>query len=161
MTAHTNETDRPPISRLPISKPCRILAQKDTLQKSSHVLQLWPDDAIEPSRRALIIDSLQKAEQASGRLSGSMMQRSSSGTGEKLKSNFALLLDTILEQDSHLLSQEEHDLLQSYQVVPPKKATVILAGPCVNSSILQDKCFCTAAAIKRGLDCIPSLAVAM
>ena len=64
----------------------------------------------------LIEASICKAEEASEKQSGSLIQRSSSGTGEKLRANFALLLETILQQDSRLLSIEELATIQSYKV---------------------------------------------
>ena len=39
------------------------------------------------------------------------------GTGECLRSNFALLCNTVLEQDGHLLTNEEHRLLRAFQVL--------------------------------------------
>ena len=39
------------------------------------------------------------------------------GTGECLRTNFALLCNTVLEQDGHLLTDEEHRLLRAFQVL--------------------------------------------
>ena len=78
--------------------------------------QVWPECEQKGSLYESIVESLAKANEASGRYSGSLIQRSSSGTGEKLRANFALLLDAILEQDSHLLSKEELDIIQAYKV---------------------------------------------
>ncbi len=43
------------------------------------------------------------------------------GTGDCLRTNFALLCDMVLKQDGHLLTDEEHSLLRAFQVqlLPP------------------------------------------
>ena len=38
------------------------------------------------------------------------------GTGDCLRTNFALLCDMVLKQDGHLLTDEEHSLLRAFQV---------------------------------------------
>ena len=38
------------------------------------------------------------------------------GTGECLRTNFALLCDMVQQQDGHLLTDEEHSLLRAFQV---------------------------------------------
>lgn len=45
------------------------------------------------------------------------------GTGECLRTNFALLCNTVLQQDGHLLTDEEHSLLRAFQVLllPPAR----------------------------------------
>jgi hypothetical protein len=45
------------------------------------------------------------------------------GTGECLRTNFALLCNTVLEQDGHLLTDEEHRLLRAFQVLEPPAAS--------------------------------------
>jgi len=45
-----------------------------------------------------------------------VMERSASGTGEILRSNFQLLVEAILAQDGHLLSPGELAILDSYKV---------------------------------------------
>lgn len=77
---------------------------------------MWPEVEKDDSSLESIEASLCKAKEASEKQSGTLIQRSSSGTGEKLRANFALLLDTILEQDSRLLSIEELATIQSYKV---------------------------------------------
>lgn len=88
--------------------------------KSCHI-QVWPLDVEDKESRGAIEDGLRKAKEAAERQSGVLIQRSSSGTGEKLRANFAVLLDEILEQDSHLLSKEELGIIQAYKVIsrPP------------------------------------------
>ena len=44
------------------------------------------------------------------------MQRSGSGTGDILRTNFLVLVGTVRQQDSHLLVPEELELLQRFEV---------------------------------------------
>lgn len=84
------------------------------------VLQVWPEEEDCSQQLDELQEALSKAKQAAQEHSSGNLQRSTSGTGEKLRANFEVLLDSILDQDSHLLSSREHSLLTSYKVCIPK-----------------------------------------
>ena len=61
---------------------------------------------------------LLKAKAAAESVGSGAMQRSGSGKGEILRSNFLLLLDAVMEQDSHLFSEQEQSVFDTYRVGP-------------------------------------------
>ena len=71
----------------------------------------------DPSRKDVraVLDLMVKAAadwQASG------LQRQGSNTGVCLRSNFLLMADIVVKQDSHLLLDTEHQLLTDFKVSP-------------------------------------------
>ena len=77
-------------------------------------MQVWKESEGEEHSEELEqgLASLQEAAVAHEQIS---LQRSSSGTGAVLRTNFLLLLDTVSEQDGHLLTAEEAGVFQAYQ----------------------------------------------
>ena len=65
--------------------------------------------------RAELESALSSAAAAADTL---ILQRSSSGTGEILRTNFGVMLDVVLGQDGHLLTQRDAVMLQTYRVRP-------------------------------------------
>lgn len=90
--------------------------------------QIWPElgsEALEGS--TAINDRLAKAKAAAE--NSASLQRSGSGTGEILRSNFLLLLDAVMEQDSHLFSKEEIQVFNTYRVCSPLQCCRHLIQP--------------------------------
>ena len=79
-------------------------------------MQLWPQLADEDSQMEELQQKLLKAKAAAESVGSGALQRSGSGKGEILRSNFLLLLDAVMEQDSHLFSEEEHSVFETYRV---------------------------------------------
>ena len=78
--------------------------------------------ALQGERRAKIWRRLQEAAQAARVAQEASMQRSGSGTGDILRTNFLVLVQTVRQQDSHLLVAEELELLQRFEVSPAASA---------------------------------------
>ena len=66
----------------------------------------------------LVHSSLTAAFQAAHAWQASTLQRQGSGTGACLCSNFLLIADCVMEQDAHLISQQERELLQTFKASP-------------------------------------------
>ena len=82
--------------------------------------------ALQGERRAKILRRLQDAAQAARVAQEASMQRSGSGTGDILRTNFLVLMQTVRQQDSHLLVAEELELLQRFEVAwPPPCAGLV------------------------------------
>ena len=82
----------------------------------------------------LVHSSLAAALQAAHAWQASTLQRQGSGTGACLCSNFLLIADCVMEQDAHLISQEERDLLQMFKASPvlvkwPSAHIMLCSGP--------------------------------
>lgn len=77
------------------------------------VVQLWPAAGDEAEAAAAEIqEALSHAARAAA---APNLQRSGSGTGEILRSNFLLLLDHVLRDDRHLFSEDELQIFQNYK----------------------------------------------
>ena len=63
-----------------------------------------------------VLGRLHAAAQAAQAAQEAMLQRTGSGTGDILRHNFQLLVQTVREQDAHLLVTQETDLLERFKV---------------------------------------------
>lgn len=76
--------------------------------------QIWPEATERGKDLEFILERLSKAKLAAEE--SVSLQRSGSGTGEILRSNFLLLHDAVMEQDSHLFSWEETQVFEAFKV---------------------------------------------
>lgn len=53
------------------------------------------------------------------------LKRQGSGTGACLRTNFLLMADTVMQQDAHLLLDEEKQLLSSFKVALTVQSTFV------------------------------------
>ena len=100
----------------PLLGPCLMRSHR---QSGGHcVLQLWPKLADGDTQMAEVQQKLLQAQAVAESAGSGALQRSGSGKGEILRSNFLLLLDAVMEQDSHLFSEEEQSVFDTYRVGP-------------------------------------------
>ena len=78
----------------------------------------------------LVHSSLAAALQAAHAWQASTLQRQGSGTGACLCSNFLLIADCVMEQDAHLISQMEREMLQTF-----KASSVRSKGPSAHKTL--------------------------
>lgn len=67
------------------------------------------------TQRAQAAEAAEAARAAAETHASLAAQRSGSGTGEMLRSNFVVVADLVLEQDGHLLSPEEHTITAAFK----------------------------------------------
>ena len=94
---------------------------QSTKMKPSPALLLQLEAAAEADHaqhEGLVHSSLAAALQAAHAWQASTLQRQGSGTGACLCSNFLLIADCVMEQDAHLISQQERKLLQTFKASP-------------------------------------------
>ena len=72
--------------------------------------------ALQGERRQKVLQQLQAAAEAARAAQEANMQRSGSGTGDILRTNFLVLASNVRQQDGHLLVPEELQLLQRFEV---------------------------------------------
>ena len=68
------------------------------------------------AQRAHVVEAVEAARAAAQTHASLAAQRSGSGTGEMLRSNFVVVADLVLGQDGHLLSPEEHATTAAFKV---------------------------------------------
>lgn len=75
-------------------------------------------------------EALERARAAAESHASLAAQRSSSGTGEMLRSNFVVVADLVEEQDGHLLTSKEKARTADFKVGPPAPVndTIAKAG---------------------------------
>lgn len=71
------------------------------------------------AQRAQATEAVETARAAAETHASLAAQRSGSGTGEMLRSNFVVVADLVLGQDGHLLSPEEHTTTAAFKVTYP------------------------------------------
>ena len=69
-----------------------------------------------------IQQAIQQAAKACEAHHAQNLQRMGSGTGDILRTNFLVVVDTVVEHDGSLLVQDELNLLDTFKVVCPRPA---------------------------------------
>ena len=108
------------------------MAPKHRIQPSPALLlqvEAAPE-ADHAQHEGLVHSSLAAALQAAHAWQASTLQRQGSGTGACLCSNFLLIADCVMEQDAHLISQMEREMLQTF-----KASSVRSQGPSAHNTL--------------------------
>lgn len=87
-------------------------ADKVTAEKCVQVQFCGGDECV----RAEVMEGAEAARAAAVGHASMAAQRSGSGTGETLRSNFVVVADTVMEQDGHLLSDNEKAMITRFKV---------------------------------------------
>ena len=120
----------------PLCQPAHLaaLAQAQAGRPTPSGTQARPR-AASGAALAELLGRLHAAAQAAQAVHQAMLQRTGSGTGDVLRHNFRLLVQTVREQDSHLLVAQETHLLEQFQAGahPGPTASTACSRPCASA----------------------------
>ena len=108
------------------AQQCRWTATQAQKPSPALLLQVEAAAGADPAQHeGLMHSSLAAAFQAAHAWQASTLQRQGSGTGACLCSNFLLIADCVMEQDAHLISHKERELLQTFKASPAQVQAAI------------------------------------